>query len=60
MTNEKRHEELLDGIIEIELDMFQRVKTAGPSLCQEWPRTFQGNAANDPFCIVHRSFAILY
>ena len=32
---------LLNDIIEIELDMFQRVRTAEPSLCQERPETFK-------------------
>ncbi|MFA4916392.1 MAG: DUF4125 family protein [Syntrophales bacterium] len=32
---------LLENIIEIELDMFQRVRSAGPSLCQESPETFR-------------------
>ncbi|MDY7019650.1 MAG: DUF4125 family protein [Chloroflexota bacterium] len=42
MTSQKRErKELLDGIIEIELDMFNRVRTAEPSLCQERPETFK-------------------
>ena len=41
MTNERGHKELLDEIIEIELDMFQRVRTAQPSLCKERPETFK-------------------
>ena len=42
MTNQRReHKEVLDGIIEIELDMFKRVRTAEPSLCQERPETFK-------------------
>ena len=42
MKSQKRErKELLDGIIEIELDMFKRVRTAEPSLCQERPETFK-------------------
>ena len=42
MTNEKRSgEELLKSIIEIELDMFERVRTAEPSLCKDRPETFK-------------------
>lgn len=42
MTNEKRgHEELLESIIQIELDMFERVRTAEPSLCKDRPETFK-------------------
>lgn len=42
MTNEKiSREELLKGIIEIELDMFERVRTAEPSLCKDRPETFK-------------------
>ena len=42
MTNEERNRgELLKSIIEIELDMFERVKTAEPSLCKDRPETFK-------------------
>jgi hypothetical protein len=42
MTREKTsREELLKGIIEIELDMFERVRTAEPSLCKDRPETFK-------------------
>lgn len=42
VTNEKRsREELLKSIIEIELDMFERVRTAEPSLCKDKPETFK-------------------
>jgi len=42
MINEKRgHEELLKSIIQIELDMFERVRTAEPSLCKDRPETFK-------------------
>ena len=42
MTKEKRsREELVKSIIEIELDMFERVRTAVPSLCQERLETFK-------------------
>ena len=42
MANEKRsHKELLEGIIEIEYDMFQRVKTSEPSLCKDRPEAFR-------------------
>jgi len=42
MTKEKRSRgELLNSIIEIELDMFQRVRTAEPSLCKDRPETFR-------------------
>ena len=42
MTNKKReHKELVNNIIEIELDMFQRVRTAEPSLCKDQPETFK-------------------
>ena len=33
--------DLLNDIIEIELDMFQRVRTSEPSLCQERPESFR-------------------
>ena len=35
------HGELLNSIIEIELDMFQRVRTSKPSLIQESPENFR-------------------
>ena len=42
MTNEGRErKEVLNNIIEIELDMFQRVRTAETSLCQQRPETFK-------------------
>jgi len=42
MTNKKgSREELLKSIIEIELDMFERVRTAEPSLCKDKPETFK-------------------
>ncbi len=42
MTNEKRErKELLNDIIGTELEMFQRVRTAEPSVCQEQPETFK-------------------
>ena len=42
MTSEKRdHQELLNDIIEIELNMFQQVKTVETSLCQERPEAFK-------------------
>jgi len=42
MTNEKRsREELSKSIIEIELDMFERVRTSEPSLCKDRPETFK-------------------
>lgn len=42
MANEKRsREELVKSIIEIELDMFERVRTAEPSLCKDRPETFK-------------------
>ena len=42
MINEERNrKELLRSIIEIELDMFERVKTAEPSLCKDRPETFK-------------------
>ena len=42
MTEEKRsREELLKSIIQIELDMFERVRTAEPSLCKDRPETFK-------------------
>ncbi len=41
MTIEKgNRKELLDSIVESELDMFERVRTSEPSLCQERPETF--------------------
>jgi hypothetical protein len=41
-ANEKRsREELLRSIIQIELDMFERVRAAEPSLCQQRPETFK-------------------
>jgi len=41
-TNEKRNrKELLDNIIKLELDMFERVRTSEPSLCKERPETFR-------------------
>ena len=42
MTNKQRdRKELLNHIIEIELDMFERVRTAEPSLCKDRPETFR-------------------
>lgn len=42
MTNEHRsREELLKQIIEIEIDMFERVRTTEPSLCKDTPETFK-------------------
>jgi hypothetical protein len=42
VTNEEiSREELLKSIIEIELDMFEKVKTAEPSLCKDRPETFK-------------------
>lgn len=42
MKNEKRsHKEILKGIIEIEYDMFQQIKTAEPSECQDQTKTFR-------------------
>ena len=37
----RAREELLSDIIETELDMFQRVRTSEPSLCQERPESFR-------------------
>ncbi|MFO8100916.1 MAG: DUF4125 family protein [Dehalococcoidia bacterium] len=37
--------ELVTRIVELELDMFERVRTAEPSLCQEKPRTFKSMRA---------------
>jgi len=34
-------EELMDNIIELELEMFENVRSAEPSLCQERPETFK-------------------
>lgn len=36
-----KRKELLDNIIEFEFDMFERVRTSEPSLCQEQPETFR-------------------
>ena len=42
MAKEKRsREELVKTIIEIELDMFERVRSFEPSLCQERPEAFR-------------------
>ncbi len=42
MTNEKKsREELSKSIIEIELDMFERVRTSEPSVCKDRPETFK-------------------
>jgi len=41
VLNRKEYEELMDAIIEIELDMFERVRTAEPSLCKDRPETFK-------------------
>jgi hypothetical protein len=42
VTDEKRSdEELIKSIIEIELDMFERVRTSEPSLCKDRPETFK-------------------
>lgn len=35
------HLELINRIVELELDMFERVRTAEPSVCQEKPETFK-------------------
>ena len=40
MTSEDKKTDLIEQIVEIELDMFLRVKTAEPSACQERPETF--------------------
>jgi hypothetical protein len=40
-SEENAHKKLLDRIIEIELDMFLRVRTSEPSACQEHPETFR-------------------
>lgn len=39
--NEEKHKELVNRIIEIELNMFMRVRTAEPAACQERPETFR-------------------
>ena len=39
--NEDKHKELLNRIIEIELNMFMRVRTTEPAACQERPETFR-------------------
>jgi len=42
MTNEKiSREELSNTIIEIELNMFEQIKTAEPSQCKDHPETFK-------------------
>ncbi len=42
MNSKKRsREELVKNIIEIELDMFERVRSIEPSLCQELPESFK-------------------
>jgi len=42
MKNEKSsREELVKKIVEIELDMFERVRSIEPSLCQELPESFK-------------------
>ena len=42
MINNKRNRKgVVNHIIEIELDMFQRVRTAEPSLCKDRPETFK-------------------
>ncbi|PIU56245.1 MAG: hypothetical protein COS88_03075 [Chloroflexi bacterium CG07_land_8_20_14_0_80_51_10] len=41
VLDRKQYEELADAIIEIELDMFERVRTAEPSLCKDSPQTFK-------------------
>ena len=42
MTNaEKSRQELIKSIVEMELDMFNRVRTAEPSLCKDRPETFR-------------------
>jgi hypothetical protein len=40
-SQENRHRKILARIIELELDMFQKVRTSQPSLCQEHPNTFK-------------------
>ena len=35
------HKDIVDHIVELELDMFEKVKTAEPSLCQEKPKAFK-------------------
>ena len=40
-TEERERKEILDAIIELELDMFQRVRTSEPSACQERPEAFR-------------------
>jgi len=37
--------DLIERIIELELDMFERVRTAEPALCQEKPETFKSMRA---------------
>lgn len=41
MNNSKKKDKLIDEIVNIELSMFQKVRTAQPSLCQERPKTFR-------------------
>ncbi len=38
-------QELLKQVIDVELDMFERVKTAEPSMCQERPEAFKSMRA---------------
>jgi len=42
MSNKrKKHEKLVKKIVFIELDLFLQIKTAQPSLCQEYPESFK-------------------
>ena len=37
----RKHNRILKKIVKIELDMFQKVRTIEPSLCQDLPETFE-------------------
>lgn len=39
--NSRKHRNLLKKIVKIELDMFQKIRTIEPSLCQDLPETFE-------------------
>jgi len=39
------HMDLVNQVVELELDMFERVRTAEPSLCQEKPEAFKSMRA---------------
>ena len=41
MNNSEKKDKLIDEIVNIELLMFQNVRTSEPSLCQERPNTFR-------------------